>query len=158
MGITLLRCDDRLIHGQCIVKVLNDCSIDHIILVDDFTSTNPVLKNIYKMAVPPNVVIDVLTAGEAPAYIEAAADDPKKTLVLVKDPCVALVLQQQTSKLPKQLNIGPMSNRNDTKKATFFAFLLKKERAACDDLESMGIHVFFQQVPGEKEIAWNDIK
>ena len=34
MGITVLRCDDRLIHGQCIVKVLNDYKIDYIILVD----------------------------------------------------------------------------------------------------------------------------
>ena len=30
MGITVLRCDDRLIHGQCIVKVLNDYKIDYI--------------------------------------------------------------------------------------------------------------------------------
>lgn len=41
MGITVLRCDDRLIHGQCIVKVLNDYKIDYIILVDAFTASNP---------------------------------------------------------------------------------------------------------------------
>ena len=39
MGITVLRCDDRLIHGQCIVKVLNDYKIDYIILVDAFTAS-----------------------------------------------------------------------------------------------------------------------
>ena len=52
MGITVLRCDDRLIHGQCIVKVLNDYKIDYIILVDAFTASNPVMSNIYKMSVP----------------------------------------------------------------------------------------------------------
>ena len=111
MGITVLRCDDRLIHGQCIVKVLNDYKIDYIILVDAFTASNPVMSNIYKMSVPPNV---------------------------------------------QALNIGPMSNRKGTKKATYFSYLLDSEAAACEELHAMGIRVYFQQVPGEKEMEWKE--
>lgn len=157
MGIDLLRCDDRLIHGQCIVRVISDGYIQHIIMVDDFTASTPVMANIYKMAVPPNVSIDVVTCANAPAVIEEYAERKEKTLVLVKDPCVALTLQQHTDKLPKELNIGPMSNRNDTKKATFYSYLLKKEQEACDALTQMGIRVYFRQVPGEKEIEWSSI-
>lgn len=158
MGIDVLRCDDRLIHGQCIVRVISDGYIEHIILVDDFTASTPVMTNIYKMAVPPNVTIDVVTTASAPTVVDEYANRKEKTLVLVKDPCVALTLQQNTDKLPKELNIGPMSNRNDTKKATFYSYLLQKEQEACDSLVDMGIRVYFRQVPDEKEIEWTSVR
>ncbi|MDF9825872.1 mannose/fructose/N-acetylgalactosamine-specific phosphotransferase system component IIB [Breznakia sp. PF5-3] len=158
MGIDLLRCDDRLIHGQCIVRVISDGNIDHIILVDDFTATSPVMANIYKMSVPPTVTIDLLTCEAANEKIEEYANKDAKTLVLVKDPCVALALQEKTDCLPKELNIGPMSNRNDTKKFTFYAYLLENEVQACDALTEKGIRVYFRQVPDEKEIEWVDVR
>ena len=119
--IDLLRCDDRLIHGQCIVRVINDGNIGRIILVDDFTAGTPVMVNIYKMAVPPTVKIDIVSTADGAAVIEQYAEEKESVLVLVKDPCVALKLLKATDKLPKELNIGPMSNRNNTKKATFYS-------------------------------------
>lgn len=156
MGIRLLRCDDRLIHGQCIVRILRDYDIDHIVLVDSFTASNPVMKQIYKMSVPQTTVIDTLSPSDAIETIEDAASAPDNTLVLVKDPVVALELERATSALPKELNIGPMSNRLGTKKRTFFAYLLDPEAKACDELTRLGVRVFFQQVPGEKEVEWSD--
>ena len=156
MGITVLRCDDRLIHGQCIVKVLNDYKIDYIILVDAFTASNPVMSNIYKMSVPPNVHLDVASAQSAIALIEQAEESSERTLVLVKDPIIALKLQKNCTVLPKALNIGPMSNRKGTKKATYFSYLLDSEAAACEELHAMGLRVYFQQVPGEKEMEWKE--
>ena len=127
MGITVLRCDDRLIHGQCIVKVLNDYKIDYIILVDAFTASNPFMSNIYKMSVPPNVHLDVASAQSAIALIEQAEKSSERTLVLVKDPIIALELQKNCTVLPKALNIGPMSNRKGTKKATYFFNIIKHQ-------------------------------
>lgn len=158
MGITVLRCDDRLIHGQCIVKVLNDYKIDYIILVDAFTASNAVMCNIYKMSVPPSVHLDVFSPEGAISAIEKAADSEENTLVLVKDPIIALQLLKGSDHLPRQLNIGPMSNRNDAKKATYFSYLLEREYAACDELEAMGVRVYFQQVPGEKELEYAEVK
>lgn len=158
MGIILLRCDDRLIHGQCIVKVLNDYKLQHIILVDAFTASNPVMSNIYKMAVPDSIGIDVADPVSAVEKIVEYAGREEVTMVLVKDPIVALELMKMSDKLPKALNIGPMSNRKHTKKAAFYSFLLEGECDACAELESMGVRVFFQQVPGEKEIEWEEAK
>ena len=77
-------------------------------------------------------------------------------MVLVKDPIIALELQKNCTVLPKALNIGPMSNRKGTKKATYFSYLLDSEAAACEELHAMGIRVYFQQVPGEKEMEWKE--
>lgn len=158
MGIKILRCDDRLIHGQCIVRILNDYQIDHIILVDSFTATNPVMKQIYKMAVPQSIAIDTLAPADAVSVIEAAAAADDNTLVLVKDPIVALELVKATDALPRELNIGPMSNRLETSKKTFYSYLLPGEEAACDGLTDLGVRVYFQQVPGEKEIEWAEVR
>lgn len=130
MGITVLRCDDRLIHGQCIVKVLNDYKIDYIILVDAFTASNPVMSNIYKMSVPPNVHLDVASAQSAIALIEQAEKSSERTLVLVKDPIIALELQKNCTVLPKALNIGSMSNRKGTKRLLTFrtCWIVKQRR------------------------------
>lgn len=67
MSIVLLRCDDRLIHGQCIVRVLNDYKVDQIILVDAFTAANPIMENVYKMSVPSTVKLSLVdpASGEA---------------------------------------------------------------------------------------------
>lgn len=158
MGIIIMRCDDRLIHGQCIVKVLNDYKIDYIILVDAFTALNPVMSNIYKMSVPPTVHLDVTTVESAVPMVNKAAQGEERTLILLKDPLIACKLFRLTDNLPKELNIGPMSNRKKTKKYTYFSYMLEQEANACDELQSMGVRVFFQQVPKEKEIAWNEVK
>jgi len=156
--IDLLRCDDRLIHGQCIVRVIQDGNMKRIILVDDFTANTPVMSNIYKMAVPPTVKIDIVSVKDAPAVIQQYAGCPESVMVLVKDPCVALELMKTAEGLPKELNIGPMSNRSNTKKATFYSYLLPHETAACRELTAMGVRVFFRQVPNEKEIEWAEVK
>ena len=160
MSITLLRCDDRLIHGQCIVRVLNDYKVDRIILVDAFTAANPIMKNVYKMSVPASVKLLLVdpASEEAIELIGQAANDGSTTLVLVKDPIVALDLQKRTDALPKALDIGPMSNRGGTRKATYFSFLLPTEEEACDGLSELGVRVYFQQVPGEKEIEWSEVR
>ena len=108
------------------------------------------------MSVPPNVHLDVASAQSAIALIEQANESSERTLVLVKDPIIALELQKNCTVLPRALNIGPMSNRKGTKKATYFSYLLDSEAAACEELQTMGVRVYFQQVPGEKEVEWKE--
>lgn len=159
MGIVLLRCDDRLIHGQCIVRILKDYKIDEIILVDAFTASNPVMKNIYQMSVPASVSLHLFAPSQEETIkaIDEAARGDGNTLVLVKGPVVALDLRRRTRALPNTLNIGPMSNRSNAKKMTFFASLLEDEVRACEELTNLGVRVYFQQVPGEKEVDWSEV-
>lgn len=156
MSVVLFRCDDRLIHGQCIVRIINDGKINKIILVDDYTASNPIMVNIYKMSVPPTTEIELVSVKDAPSVIDAVKTD-EKVLVLMKSPCVGLELQKTCNNIPKELNIGPMSNRLETKKLTFYSYLLEEEINSCKELEKMGVRVFFRQVPGEKEIEFSNL-
>ncbi len=158
MGISVLRCDDRLIHGQCIVKVLNDFHIDRILLIDEFTASNPVINSVYKMAVPPNVALLILDPDASYDEISKAIHDKLNTLILVKAPEVALKIFKNSEGLKKEFNIGPMSNRRGTIKATYFSNLLKEEIESIEKIEALGVRVYFQQVPDEKAIEWSSIR
>jgi mannose/fructose/N-acetylgalactosamine-specific phosphotransferase system component IIB len=86
--IVLVRCDDRLIHGQCMTVITKVNNIDNIIVVDDFTATNAILKRVFRTAVPSNMHANVYTVKESAPVIEKAMADNSKTLVLMKNPKV----------------------------------------------------------------------
>lgn len=153
--VGLIRCDDRLIHGQCIFRVLNDYKIKRILLIDDITASNAVLKSIYELAAPANVETKILTSEEAIGHVEAAVNDDVSTLVLFKFPKVALELFTKIEGLKKELNIGPMSNRTGTKKVTIFSHILEEEAEDIEKLSGMGVRVYFQQVDDEKAVEWS---
>jgi len=156
--IELVRCDDRLIHGQCIVRVLGDFGIQRIIGVDDFTATNPVLKRIYGMAVPPQVEGGIFTTEEAVEQVRQHIDSRDRTLLLFKSPLAALTLFQKVEGLPRHLNVGPMSSRKNARKATMYAYLTDEEIEALDALTELGVRVYFNQTSDQRTEEWSRIK
>ena len=156
--IKLVRCDDRMIHGQCIVRVLGDFGIERIIGVDDFTASNTVLKKIYNMAVPSGIKSDIYTTQEAVEPIRQQLDSNEATLVLIKNPLTALTLFQAIDHMSGEFNIGPMSSRKDTRKATLYAYLTDEEIKALDAISDMGIRVYFNQTTDQRSEEWDRVR
>ena len=155
--LTLIRCDDRLIHGQCMTVITKEYDIARIIVVDDTTANNPILKTVFTTAVPPSMSAKVYTVDEAVPEITAAREDNVKTLVLMKDPTVYNQLLEKMPDLPKTLNVGPMSSRKDTISVTKTIHLLPKEAEAVKELAAKGVDVYFQQVPAEHKVTWAEV-
>jgi len=147
-----------MIHGQCIVRVIKDFRIDRIIGVDNFTAGNPVLKNIYKMAMPPRIEGGIYTEEEAADEIRKSMPGRESVLLLFKDIQAALRLFKAVDGLPKELNIGPMSSRKNTKKATMYAYLTDDEIKAICEIADMGIRVYFNQTIDQKTEEWEKIR
>lgn len=156
--LTLVRCDDRLIHGQCMTVITKEYDIQRILVVDDFTATNPILKTVFKTAVPSDMSADVFTVKDAVNEIRGAMGNNERTLLLMKSPIVYKDLRQEMDDLPTELNVGPMSNRKGTTPATPTAHLLPEEADAVKDLIAQGVHVYFRQVPSQKTVEWDEIK
>lgn len=156
--IKLVRCDDRMIHGQCIVRVLGDFGIERVIGVDDFTASNAVLKKIYSLAIPPRIKGGIFSVKEAVDEIFQHLTDAEKVLVLVKNPQTALELYKSVERLPKELNIGPMSSRKGAKKATMYAYLMTEEIAAIDEMTAMGVRVYFNQTTDQRTEEWERVR
>ena len=155
--ISLIRCDDRLIHGQCVVRVLSDFKIHHIVVIDDFVAGNSVLKSIFMMAAPEGIKTDIFTTEEAGGHLQAYAVAPEAVLLLMKSPETALALFTRCAALKKELNIGPISNRPNTKKATMYCYLTPEETEAIQQLDALGVRVYFNQVTDQPTVEWKDM-
>ena len=104
--IKLIRSDDRLIHGQCVTQIVKLYAIQHILVIDDFTATNPFLKRIFEKAVPSNITAEALTFDQAISAARKAVDNEVSTLILMKTPLVMQRLLEAVEDLPKDLVSG----------------------------------------------------
>ncbi|HWQ05962.1 MAG TPA: PTS sugar transporter subunit IIB [Feifaniaceae bacterium] len=156
--IQLVRCDDRLIHGQCVVRVISDFGIGHIVVCDDFVAGNAVLKNVFLLAAPSGVKTEILSVEQAAARADALQAEAAKVLILVRSPETALSLYLAAPQLKKELNIGPMSNRPISKKATMYCSLTPNEAVAVRQLAFLGVRVYFNQVISQKAVEWAEVE
>jgi mannose/fructose/N-acetylgalactosamine-specific phosphotransferase system component IIB len=156
--ITLIRVDDRLIHGQCIVRVLTDFKIEKIVIVDDFTASNPVLKNIFLLATPPQAKAVILSVEESKSALPQFIDNNEKVLLLMKSPTVAAQLFKSQPKLKMELDIGPISYRPETTRVTPYTYLSREEIDAINEIEERRVRVYFNQTIDQKFIEWNEVK
>ncbi|SEH44721.1 MULTISPECIES: PTS system mannose/fructose/N-acetylgalactosamine-transporter subunit IIB [Atopobiaceae] len=155
--IALVRCDDRLIHGQTMTVVVKLNHIERIIVVDNLTATNPVLKKVFETAVPASMKAGAYTVSEAVPLIEAALANDERTLVLMKTPEVYRDLLEKVADMPLELNVGPMSKRKDTTEVHAAAHLTASEAQAVKEAVAKGAHVYFQQIPSQPKVEWADV-
>ena len=153
--INLIRCDDRLIHGQCMTRLVQHYFIKHIIVIDEFTATNSTMKYVVEKIAMPGMKNDVYTVEEAIDPIREAIADKVGTMIVFRFPTIARILFEQIEELPKSLMIGPVQKRDNTMDGTY---LTAQEIADLDVLDTKGIEIFFQVVPDMKRIEYKDFK
>lgn len=156
--IKLVRCDDRLIHGQTMTVVVKVNHIQNIIVVDDLTAKNSILKAVFKTAVPANMNAGVYTVEESIPKIKEALENDKETLLLMKTPITYKELLDRIPEIPLELNVGPVSKRKGTIEVHSCAHLLPEEAEAVKDVVARGAHVYFQQIPSQPLVEWEDVK
>lgn len=155
--ICLVRSDERLIHGQCMQFICSDYSIKEIIVVDDATATNPLLKSIFETAVPKAIKAGVYTAAGVTDKLKEALDNNVNTLLLMKHPRTLVTLLENVEGLPKELNIGPQMARNGVK-CVDYAALATEDVEACKKLTDAGVHVFFNSIGASGTVVeWTSV-
>lgn len=85
MELSVIRIDDRLIHGQIVTKWIKYAGASSILVVDDRSASDPMLKMILSLAVPSGIKLDVVTKGQAVDLIKND-NSQTKTLMIMKNP------------------------------------------------------------------------
>lgn len=65
---------------------------------------------------------------------------------------------EKLPELPRELNVGPQSNRAGTTMLTKFINCLPEEIKCIREIADAGCHVYFRQIPTQETIEWEDIK
>ncbi len=146
--LSLIRIDNRLIHGQVMAMWSKEYAIDHILIIDDPLSKDPFMKKVYGMAVPSSIKFDMLSVDDAARCWKDNQLDSGNYLVLIKDPETAHRVWKSGFGIEK-LQIGNLEAGPDS------VILHKSSRLSREHLPYLiemlkgGIDVYIQPQPAE---------
>lgn len=136
MNITVMRIDDRLIHGQIVTKWIDYANAKKIIVADDKAAGDPMQQMLLKLAVPSGVKLEILTKADALKKIQEDTSSIN-VLLMVRNPKEANALLDMGLKIDT-INVGNISNsKSETgrKKMLDFIYL---EQQDVDELQAIG--------------------
>ena len=150
MSVTLLRVDDRLIHGQVVEGWVPFLKVDLVIVVSDSAASDEIQTALMKMALPASVGLLVLSISEAAAALNSPQMSARKALVLVPGPSEALALVEKGLAV-KRINVGGLHYTVGKVQLGRALFLDEKDRLALRALASKGVRLEGRALPGDVE-------
>ncbi len=149
MGINLYRIDDRLIHGQVVVGWGQPHNIRFLVLVDDLVASSDWEKELYRMAVPPEMEIYFADVSSAIRDHARYASDPRPGILITGDIASMLRLVKGVKAIGS-VNLGGIHHRAGRAEKVRYVFLTTDEEDQLRALEASGVEVTAQDVPSAR--------
>lgn len=150
MSVTLLRVDDRLIHGQVVEGWVPFLKVDLVVVVSDAAAADEIQTALMKMALPSSVGLLVLPVAEAASVLGSPQMAARSALVLVPGPAEALALVEQGLKVDR-VNVGGLHYTVGKVQLGRALFLDEKDRLALRALAAKGVRLEGRALPGDAE-------
>lgn len=160
MSLSLVRIDDRLIHGQVVLmwtKIRQGDAL--ILLVDDTIYNDKFLKSVFIQggnAVGKKVYI--WNVAEATEKMPKAIASEKKYFLVAKNVQLLYQLRKNGVDWGDELIFGTLSKRPDTERMWNNVYCTKEDLKACDYLMEHGVEITFKLIPDEAGAKWKDIR
>ncbi|MDP9204665.1 MAG: PTS sugar transporter subunit IIB [Gemmatimonadota bacterium] len=149
MGIHLYRIDDRLIHGQVVVGWGQPLNVRFLVLVDDLVASSDWEKELYRMAVPPEMEIYFADIDGAIRDHARYACDPRPGILITGDIASMLRLVRGIKAIGS-VNLGGIHHRAGRAEKLRYVFLTPDEENELRALEASGVEVTAQDVPSAR--------
>ena len=150
MGVTLLRVDDRLIHGQVVEGWVPYLKADLVVVVSDAAASDEVQAALMKMALPPSVGLLIVRVADAPAALSSSQMAARRALVLVPSPAEALALVEGGVALDR-VNVGGLHFTVGKVQLGQALFLGEKDKRALRALAAHGVRLEGRSLPTDPE-------
>lgn len=149
-GFVNIRIDDRLIHGQVATRWSTGLRATRIMVIDNDVANDDVQKSVLRMAAPSGISTSIITEEKAITNIKAGKYENQRVLLVVRRPKVLLNLINAGLPIDK-INVGNMSNRDNTTQVKKSVSLTAEERADIEAIMAKGVLVTAQMVPDDPE-------
>ncbi len=147
MPLTLVRIDDRLLHGQVTHGWGPVLEPELVIVADDEAAASEWQREAYEASGPGGAEVRVLSlAGCAEAAVRGAFDKPR-TLLLVRGP-VALLRLIRSGLRVREVNVGGIHPGSDGSDEGAGVRLRPEDAEAFEVMRDLGVNVFVQELPG----------
>ncbi len=146
MGIIHFRVDDRLIHGIVAGYWVNHLQATRIMIIDDESSQNEIVRTSLRMACPKSVNLSVLDTEKAIKNIQAGNYETQRVFVIVKSPDVLLKLSDAGIPVP-EIYLGNITYTEGRLKVAKTVSLNQAEIETCESFIKRGTRLISQLIP-----------
>ena len=156
MAITLVRIDDRLIHGQVALSWTKMLNASVIVVPDDEAAADSMQKVALKAATPIGVRSAVVSIADAATLLNGPKIKNDRVFIVARSPASVVRLIKAGVALKKVI-IGNMRMEDGKKRITKIIAAGQAEWDAFTELDAMGIDLVEQWLPGEESKNFNAI-
>ena len=149
MAISLIRIDDRMIHGQVVMSWIRHTSSQAIRLIDNKVANDDLMKEILLAAAPANLDVQIITEDEAVADFAGWEEDEKRVMVIVRSP-QTLVRLMEGGIIFTNVNLGGLGIGPGKNKLFRNISASDEERLALKTLLDARIEITIQMVSTER--------
>jgi PTS system mannose-specific IIB component len=156
--ISLVRVDNRLLHGQILETWIPRLGIGEVVVADDEAAASPLARAAMTLCVPPDLPARIVAVREVPWASLAASKAP--VLVLVRD-VAALVAARATGLRPSlapMVNVGNVHFAPGRRPVTPSVFLSGDEVDALRGLAAEGFRIEARAIPSESPAGMGEIE
>ena len=152
--ITFFRIDERLIHGQVVIKWSRHTGVDRIIVANDIAAGSQIMQRSLLMAAPGHIKTAIKTVADAIELLNDPRAEALKILLLVDSPEDALTIVKNVKNIPF-LNIGNYGRiarekpGKPRKSYGLNIYVDDEEYEVFRETLAMGIKCIYQTVPEE---------
>lgn len=151
MPISLVRIDDRLVHGQVVVGWLPFLGVDEIVVVSEAAAKDDTQQTLMQLALPESVTLRCLGIKEAVAYLGSQEAAGKRMLVLAPGPFEVLGMLDRGVKI-SQVNVGGLHYTAGRVQLGKAIFLSELDKEALREIGRRGVRLEGRAIPSDAEL------
>lgn len=152
MTLTLVRLDDRLVHGQVVVGWGQAKDVSLLVLVDDRVRASDWEQDLFRMGVPPAVELQFASVAEAAQRMPGWASSARPTFIVIGDLDTLIQVVERSPDI-RRVNIGGVHQQPHRRKRLPYVFLSDDEAARLGRLAERGVEVTAQDVPTARPVS-----
>lgn len=156
--IGLVRIDSRLIHGQVCTQWLYRTKSKKVYIIDDQSAKDPFLSQLFSMACPVGVELETISCEEAGRRWQAnQLGEVEPIFILFKDVPNAYRAYMAGFNYP-ELQVGGIGGGFGRKIVMGPISFDDEDARMMNEMAQAGLKAYFQPVPDDKEVSWQDVK
>jgi fructoselysine/glucoselysine PTS system EIIB component len=150
--ISLLRIDDRLIHGQVAYGWTASLGVNVFLVVNDEAQNDQMKSMALNLAKPNDVKLYIRGVKESGEIVQKfAASQKSNVLVLVKNTNDALALVKSSDGVIKEINVGGLRYSEGKRKLTDLVAVDDQDIANLKEMDELGVELEFRMLPRDKK-------
>ncbi|MEG0034777.1 MAG: PTS sugar transporter subunit IIB [Bacilli bacterium] len=159
MPVTVMRIDDRLIHGQIVTRWIAAAEADVILIADDKAASDSTQQMLLKLVAPTSIKLLIKSLKESAEILADKEQSKGKILLMVRNPQSALELLNLGFQIDT-INVGNISNsKSETGRTKLlnYVFVEENDVICLKEISKKGVGLDIRAVPNDKTINGLDL-